>query len=141
MANKGAPKKGNSRKGKAAPGPPSDPAPTTWPRRLGQEMAALLLLGLALFIFLTLWSYSVQDPQWLVDTWRAAGVRNLGGKGGALVGGYLVWGLGLAAFWAPLLFLGLAWQSHRQGLEDLGWPQTLGALGMLLAAAGLLSLG
>jgi S-DNA-T family DNA segregation ATPase FtsK/SpoIIIE len=139
MANKGAPKKGNSRKGKAPRSPAAAP-PLTWPRRLGQEMAALLLLGLALFGFLALWTYSVQDPQGLVDTWQFAGVRNAGGKAGALVGAYAVWSLGLAAFWAPLLLLGLAWQSHRQGLEDLGWPQALAALGVFLASAGLLSL-
>jgi S-DNA-T family DNA segregation ATPase FtsK/SpoIIIE len=39
------------------------------------------------------------------------------------------------------MFLGLAWQSHHQGLEDLGWLQTLAGLGVLLASAGLLSLG
>jgi S-DNA-T family DNA segregation ATPase FtsK/SpoIIIE len=142
MANKGAPKKGNSRKGKATGVPAGAPAPPpTWPRRLGQEMAALLLLGLALFCFLALWTYSVQDPQGLVDTWQFAGVRNAGGKAGALGGAYAIWSLGLAAFWAPLLLLGLAWQSHRQGLEDLGWPQALAALGVFLASAGLLSMG
>ncbi len=68
-------------------------------------------------------------------------MRNAGGKAGALVGAYGIWFLGLAAFWAPLLLLGLAWQSHHEGLEDLGWPQTLAALGVFLASAGLLSLG
>ncbi len=38
---------------------------------------------------------------------------------------YLIWGLGLAAFWVPLMLLGLAWQSHNEGLEDLGWLQTV----------------
>jgi len=144
MANKGAPKKGNSRQGKAAkaaPGPRPDPAPPAWPRRLGQEMAALLLLGLAGFSLLALWSYSVQDPQGLVEAWGFAQVRNAGGKAGALAAAYGIWALGLAAFWTPLMLLGLAWQSHREGLENLGWPQTLAALGLFLAAAGLLSLG
>ena len=54
---------------------------------------------------------------------------------------YLISGLGLAAFILPLMFLGLAWQSHHEGLEDLGWLQTLSGLGVLLASAGLLSLG
>ena len=49
--------------------------------------------------------------------------------------------LGLAAYWAPLMLLGLAWQSHHEGLEDLGWIQTISGLGVLLASAGLLSLG
>ncbi len=144
MAKNGAPKKGNSRKGKVvkpAPGGSAAAAPSTWPRRLGQEMAAILLLGLAGFFLLALWSYSVQDPQGLVDNWRFESVRNAGGKAGALVAAYCIWGLGLAAFWTPVMLLGLAWQSHHEGLEDLGWPQTLAALGVLLASAGLLSLG
>ena len=68
-------------------------------------------------------------------------MHNAGGKAGALVAAYFIWGLGLAAFWLPLLLLGLAWQAHRRGLEDLGWPQALAALGVLLASAGLLALG
>jgi S-DNA-T family DNA segregation ATPase FtsK/SpoIIIE len=116
-------------------------SPPTWQRRLGQEMAALLLLGLAGFCLLALLTYSGRDPQGLVATWKFAAVRNLGGKAGALVGAYGLWTLGLAAFLIPVLFLGLAWQSHREGLEDLGWPQALAALGALLGAAGLLSLG
>ncbi len=43
--------------------------------------------------------------------------------------------------WVPLMLLGLAWQSHHEGLEDLGWLQTVSGLGVLLASAGLLSLG
>ncbi len=146
MATKSAPKKSNSRKVKgkakaAAQAPAPAAAATTWQRRLGQEVAALLLLGLALFLLLALWTYSFQDPQGLVDAWRLAGAKNAGGKAGALVAAYAVRGLGLAAFWMPLMLLGLAWQSHREGLEDLGWSQTLAALGVLLASAGLLSLG
>ncbi|MEJ2671368.1 MAG: DNA translocase FtsK 4TM domain-containing protein, partial [Deltaproteobacteria bacterium] len=73
-------------------------------------------------------------------TGKATGVHNAAGKGGALLAAYLIWSLGLASFLLPLMFLGLAWQSHHEGLDDLGWPQTVSGLGMLLAAAGLLSL-
>ena len=104
-------------------------------------MTALLLLGLAGFFLLALGSHSLSDPQGLLATLNAAGVHNAGGKAGALVAAYCLWGLGLAAFWVPLLLLGLAWQSHRRGLEDLGWPQAAAALGVLLASAGLLALG
>ena len=144
MANKGGPKKVNTTKvkaPKAAAGPPSPPAPpSSLGRRLGQEVTAILLLGLALYVFLALWSYSVQDPQGLVETWRFGPVRNTGGKAGALAAAFFIWTLGLASFWLPALFLGLAWQSHRNSLEDLGWPQTLSGLGVLLSSAGLFSL-
>jgi S-DNA-T family DNA segregation ATPase FtsK/SpoIIIE len=54
--------------------------------------------------------------------------------------GALIWLLGLAAFWTPLIFLGLAWQSHRAGLEELHWLQVLSGAGVLLTNSGLLAL-
>jgi S-DNA-T family DNA segregation ATPase FtsK/SpoIIIE len=135
-------KKSNSRKPKAAAAPKAAPAPeVSWTRRLGQEMAALLLLGLAGFAGLALISHAPTDPQGLVGVIQAAAVKNAAGKAGALTAAYGLWGLGLAAFWVPLMLLGLAWQSHHEGLEDLGWRQTVSGLGVLLASAGLLSLG
>jgi S-DNA-T family DNA segregation ATPase FtsK/SpoIIIE len=143
MAKNETPKKKNtSRKPKAAAKPEAARAPeVSWPRRLGQEMAALLLLGLAGFFGLALWSHTPGDPQGLVAIIQAAAVQNAAGKAGALTAAYCLWGLGLAAFWLPLMLLGLAWQSHHEGLEDLGWRQTVSGLGVLLASAGLLSLG
>ncbi len=141
MAKNNAPKKSSPRKPKpaAAAAPPMLP---TWQHRLGQEMTALLLLGLAGFCFLALGSYALSDPQGVLATLNFAGVpRNAGGKAGALVAAYSIWGLGLAAFWVPLVLLGLAWQAHRRGLEDLNWLQAAAALGVLLATAGLLALG
>lgn len=137
-------KKTNSRKPKAMAEPKAAPAPeVSWQRRLGQEMAALLLLGLAGDLLLALWTHAPApvDPQGLVAVWKAAAVHNAAGKAGALLAAYLIWGIGLASFLLPMMLLGLAWQSHNQGLEDLGWPQTVSGLGILLAAAGLLSLG
>jgi S-DNA-T family DNA segregation ATPase FtsK/SpoIIIE len=137
-------KKNNPRRPKAAPeSKVAVPLEVSWQRRLGQEMAALLLLGLAGFFFLALVTHAPApvDPQGLVAVWKAAAVHNAAGKAGALLAAYLIWGLGLAAFLLPLMLLGLAWQSHNEGLEDLGWPQTVAGLGGLLAAAGLLSLG
>ena len=64
------------------------PAPVTWQQRLGQEVVALLLLGLALFVLLALASYSLADPQGLTQVWSAARVGNWGGKAGA----FLAWG-------------------------------------------------
>ena len=135
-------KKTTTRKPKAAPAPKPEPAAeATWQGRLGQEMAALLLLGLAGFCLLALWSYTRVDFQGLKALWDAAAVHNAAGKAGVLVAYCLMGLLGLAAYWVPLMLLGLAWQSHNEGLEDLGWLQTVSGLGVLLASAGLLSLG
>jgi S-DNA-T family DNA segregation ATPase FtsK/SpoIIIE len=140
MVKNRTPKKANSRKKKAASGPaPGSPEPT-WGRRLGQEMAALLLLSLALFCFLALGSYNLSDPQGFLEVWKSSGVNNVTGKAGALLAAYLLGGLGAGAFAVPLLLLGLAWQSHRHGLEDLTWGQAQAGLGVILAGAGVLAL-
>ena len=126
-------KKPANRKPKAAPAPKPAAAPEgSWPQRLGQEMAALLLLGLAGFFLLALGSHSPADPQGLLALWQAAAVHNATGKAGALMAAYCISGLGLASFWVPVMLLGLAWQSHHEGLDDLGWRQTLSGLGVLL---------
>jgi S-DNA-T family DNA segregation ATPase FtsK/SpoIIIE len=139
MAQNAKPRKNNpTRKGKG--GPPALP-PVSWSRRLGQEMTALLLGGLAVFCLLALVSHSLNDPQGLVEAWGTYGLHNWGGKAGAVLAAYLLWHLGLAAFWLPLMLLGLAWESHRRGLEALSWGQGLAALGVVLASGGLLSLG
>ena len=143
MAKSETPKKKTTiRKPKASPAPKPGAGPeVSWPRRLGQEMAALLLLGLAGFFLLALWSYTPADFPGLKALWQAVAVHNTAGKAGVLVAHYLISGLGLAAYWVPVMLLGLAWQSHHEGLEDLGWLQTVSGLGVLLASAGLLSLG
>ena len=140
MAKKSPAKQSGSRKAKAAT-MPAAAAPVSraqaWPRRLGREMTALLLLGLAGFFMLALVSHSLQDPQGLLAAWNRAAVQNAGGKAGAVAAAYAWWSLGLAAFWIPLSLLGLAWQSHRRGLEELGWRQAAACLGMILSTAGL----
>ncbi len=138
---KNGPKKANDtgKKGKAATGLPA-PEPVTWQRRLGQEVAALLLSGLAVFCFLALVTYNLDDPQSLISLWEAAGVRNWMGKAGSYLAAWGLWSLGLAAFWLPLMLAALAWRSHRQGLEDLLPLQVVAGLGLVLASAGLLAL-
>ncbi len=130
-------KKNNTAK-KAAVASPLPPM--TWQRRLGQEVVAILLLGLAAFMVLALASYSLADPQEFTKVWSAPQVSNWGGKAGALLASGVMGLLGLGAFLVPLLLVGLAWQSHRQGLEYLTWLQAFSALGFLAGSSGLLSL-
>jgi S-DNA-T family DNA segregation ATPase FtsK/SpoIIIE len=142
MAKNSTGKKNNStqKKNQAPKQTPTGVQPVSGVRRLGQEVAALLLVGLALFLLLALGSWTLRDPQEVVDIWRAPLVANWGGKAGALVARNLFGFLGLAAFWLPLLLLGLAWQSYREGLEELAGRQVLAALGVVVASAGLFSL-
>ena len=119
---------------------PTETPPVSGMRRLGQEVAALLLVGLAVFLLLALWSWTLRDPQDVLEIFRAPLVANWGGKAGALVGRCLFGFLGLAAFWVPFFLIGLAWQSYREGLEHLAGRQVLAALGVIFASTGLLSL-
>ena len=135
------PKKNNaaSRKGKSG-AVPSAPEPPPWSTRLAREMVAVLLLGLALFFVLALSTYSPFDPQGPVEAWNAASARNWAGKAGAVLAAAGMKSFGLAAFLLPLFVLGLAWKSHRQGLETLSPWQFLAGFGVFAAAAGLLTL-
>ena len=130
---------GPSRKGKAG-SPPVSAEFLPRPRRLGQEMTAVLLLGLGLFLFLAIWSWTLRDPQTLMEAWSAVGVRNWGGKAGAYLSRHLLASLGVAAFWLPLLLAGLAWKSYRLGLEELALKQVSAVVGLVASSAGLLCL-
>lgn len=138
---KNGPKKNNQagKKGKAAPRP-AEPQSLPWQQRLGREVTALLLLGLAAFLFLALLTYRTDDPQGLVALWRVSGVYNWMGKAGAWVAAVSLWALGLAAFWLPLLLISLAVTSHRRGVESLSPLRALTAGGVVLMSAGLLAL-
>ncbi|MHB8067221.1 MAG: DNA translocase FtsK [Desulfobaccales bacterium] len=136
-----APPKNNAagRKGKAASAAVAE-ASSPWSRRLAQEMLAVLFLGLALFSLLALVSYSRHDPQGLLEAWKAATVRNWMGKAGALLAAGFLNGFGMAALWLPAVLSGLAWTSHRRGLETLSPWQFLAGFGVFAATAGLLTL-
>jgi len=114
--------------------------PVTWTQRLGREVVALLLLGLAVFLLLALWSYSFIDPQGLLEVWSVTMVKNWGGKAGAVLASVGMGLLGLVSFWLPFYLVGLAWQSHRRGLEHLTWIQVVSGLVFLAASAGIFSL-
>ena len=135
----GAKKVVNHRKGKAAAAPAPDAAPS-WPERLGREVTALLLAGLALFWLLALLSHRLEDPQGLAALWRVPGVHNWMGKAGAALAALSLWLLGLGAFWLPLLLAGLAFTAHRRGLGEFSPLQGLAGLGVILATSGLLAL-
>ena len=87
MAKNNAPKKSSPRKLKPAAAAPPPPMLPTWQHRLGQEMTALLLLGLAGFCFLALGSYALSDPQGFLATLNAMGAAQRRGQGRGAGGG------------------------------------------------------
>ncbi len=115
------------------------PAPAG--RGLSQELFALLLLVVDLFLILSLVSFQPADPQTLTGLAKAGTVNNWGGKAGALVAAGLMGGLGLAAFWLPIMVSWLALQCYQGSLAGLS-PWTGAAyLALPVASAGLLALG
>ncbi|MGQ9919981.1 MAG: DNA translocase FtsK 4TM domain-containing protein, partial [Desulfobacca sp.] len=109
-------------------------------RRLSQELVALLLVVLDLFLILSLVSFNPADPQTVAGLSRTAAVSNWAGKAGALCAAWLMDGLGLAAFWLPIMVSWLALQSFQGSLGSLS-PWTGAAyLALPLASAGLLTL-
>lgn len=130
------PQKKNARTVRSA----STPAPVLG-RRLSQELFALLLLVLDLFLILSLVSYQLTDPQTFAALGKVPVVSNWGGKVGALVAAWLMGGLGLAAFWVPILVSWLALQCFQGAWASLT-PWTGAAyVALPVASAGLMALG
>ena len=110
-------------------------------RRLSQELFALILLVLDLFLILSLVSYSPADPQTLAALGKVPAVSNWGGKVGALIAAWLMGGIGLAAFWLPIMLSWLALQCYQGTLGAISPWTGVAYLTLPLATAGLLALG
>ncbi|WP_225578190.1 DNA translocase FtsK [Rhodanobacter sp. 7MK24] len=109
-------------------------------RRL-REAGALVLLALALYLLVCLFSYDAQDP-----SWSHAGVvahsRNLGGTVGAYVADLLRYLFGGVAYFFPLLLLALSVPVLRQRgvLPVQPWESSLrlvGSVFFFITAPGL----
>src|SRR5574340_271294 len=101
---------------------------------LGQEIASVVGIFVALFLLLCLASYSLPQPGLVTPP-------NWGGSLGGFIG-RVFWGdFGLTVLWLPVLLLILAVRafSPRFALEDLPL-MVLGATGILLANSGLFGL-
>ncbi len=110
-------------------------------RRLSQELFALILLVLDLFLILSLVSYNPADPQTLAALGKVPTVSNWAGKVGALVAAWLMGGIGLAAFWLPIMLSWLALQCYQGTLGAISLWTGVAYLTLPLATAGLLALG
>ena len=98
-------------------------------RRL-REAGALLLLPLALYLLVCLFSYNDQDPSWgHASTVEHA--RNFGGAVGANIANLLRYIFGLVAYCFPLLLLGLGVQvlRHRGVRTVHPWEPSLRLIG------------
>ena len=136
----------NPKKAKKKPvvRPGRSPVPPPLPpsgRRLSQELLALFLLVLDIFLILSLVSHHPADPQTLAALGKAKTVSNWAGQIGAFVSAWLMGGIGLASFWLPIMLSWLALQSYQGSLPMISPWTAMAYVSLPLASAGLLALG
>ncbi|MDZ4088662.1 MAG: DNA translocase FtsK [Tabrizicola sp.] len=88
--------------------------------RRGRELLGLVLMLVAFGFTLMLWSYSPEDPGWMVATEEPA--QNIFGRFGAAVASTLIILIGKGAWTIPLIFLawGVRFMIHRGGERAVG---------------------
>ncbi|MEO5829176.1 MAG: DNA translocase FtsK 4TM domain-containing protein, partial [Rhodanobacter sp.] len=101
-------------------------------RRL-REVGALLLLPLALYLLVCLFSYNPHDPSW-TNAGQLEHAHNFGGTVGAYIADLLRWIFGLVAYCFPLLLLLLGVQVLRQRSDERAvhpWEPALRLIGFV----------
>ncbi len=88
--------------------------------RRGRELLGLVLVLVALGFTLMLWSYSPEDPGWMVATEEPA--QNIFGRFGAALASTLIILIGKGAWTIPLIFgtWGVRFMIHRGGERAMG---------------------
>ena len=88
--------------------------------RRGRELLGLILVLVGLGFTLILWSYSPDDPGWMVATEEPA--QNLFGRFGAALASTLIILIGKGSWTIPLIFLtwGVRFMIHRGGERAVG---------------------
>ncbi len=88
--------------------------------RRGRELLGLALVLVALCFTLMLWSYSPEDPGWMVATEEPA--QNIFGRFGAALASTLIILIGKGAWTIPVIFLawGVRFMAHRGGERAVG---------------------
>jgi len=83
------------------------------------EVIGIIGIAVALFIFISLISYSPNDP--CLTTFSFHGSTNWMGPVGAHLAAFLFTVFGYASFWIPILILALSWPF----LRGYGWDKTI----------------
>jgi DNA segregation ATPase FtsK/SpoIIIE, S-DNA-T family len=88
--------------------------------RRGRELFGLVLVVVALGFTLMLWSYSPEDPGWMVATEEPA--QNIFGRFGAALASTLIILIGKGAWTIPMIFAawGVRFMIHRGGERAVG---------------------
>lgn len=105
-----------------------------------REGLFIAVLSLALFILLSLLSYSETDPNWFGKVSLKTSVSNSGGWVGAYLADILLFLLGVLAYALPFVMAYLAWihyVSSQEAKEFVHpWIRLLGACLLILGASG-----
>ncbi len=72
------------------------------------EVGIIISFFIAVFISISLFSFSPVDPSWSQQQWVAE-IENAGGRAGAWIADILFYALGLLAYFVPLAIVFLAW--------------------------------
>ncbi|NPA24375.1 MAG: DNA translocase FtsK [Deltaproteobacteria bacterium] len=95
------------------------------------EIVGILFLGLAVFFFMALFSYSPLDPSLNQSVGNRTEIANLAGRIGAVVADLLYQGIGLGAFILPLYLVGV-FIGLINNKQYPPWSSLAGALGLAL---------
>lgn len=72
------------------------------------EVGIIISIFVALFISISLFTFSETDPSWSQQQWVAE-IENAGGKGGAWVADILFYAFGLLAYFIPIIIVFMTW--------------------------------
>lgn len=119
--------------------------PASSMQRRIKEATFILLVGLALFFFISLLTYSAADPGWSAT--GATGIaHNAGGRIGAWSSDLLLYWFGYIAYLFPLGFIYLGWRMFRErsaiyeNYKQLLAIRIVGFMLVLVSGTGLFSL-
>lgn len=113
--------------------------------RLLREATFYLLVAVAVYLLMSLWTYNGNDPSWS-HRGPENGVRNLGGRVGAWLSDLMYSLFGYVAFLFPIMIAIAGWRVylHRNDEKPVGWKHkaftTTGFVLALVGACGLASL-
>jgi S-DNA-T family DNA segregation ATPase FtsK/SpoIIIE len=124
-------------------------SPKSSPRRqrLVRDIAMIVIAPFLLYLLVTLFTYSPNDPGWSHSGSVTAPLQNAGGRVGAFLADVLLYLCGYVAFVLPFILGAVAWIAlfgmdvDGDGEADLGPALRLvGIVGFLIASTGLLHL-
>jgi S-DNA-T family DNA segregation ATPase FtsK/SpoIIIE len=113
--------------------------------RLLREAVFYVLVAVAIYLLLSLWTYHANDPSWS-HRGPSENVRNLGGHIGAWVSDILYNLFGYVAFLVPVMIGIAGWRVylHRNDEKPVGWKHkvfvSVGFVLALIGACGIASL-